>query len=197
MSGNGLDEAIKKAKTPKAPSYTIRDASVTDAKALNDYMIATYKSAKHLITRPDEFRSQPFARRLWIAKKQLSHYETCIIAVSPTGQVVGMLECWTDRRARVHHITTFAMSVHSEFQRNGIGTDLLNYFITWVKNHTILQKIELHVHSDNEGAEKLYTALGFTYEGRRKAAIIYEDGRIVDDILMSLWPKGILETRHN
>lgn len=60
-----------------------------------------------------------------------------------------------------------------------------------VKDHPKLQKIELHVHADNKAALQLYESMGFVHEGIRKRAIQYQDGRIVDDILMALWPKEI------
>ena len=172
-----------------ASEVTIREAQPGDARPLNDYMIATYKVARHLITRFDEFRPQPFARRLWIAKKQLNEFEICLVA-EEKGKIIGMLESWTDRRQRISHITTFAMSVASDAQGKGIGKALLTHYIDWVREHKHLRKIDLHVHSDNEVARKIYEKLGFKRQGIRTAAILYEDGRVIDDILMTLWPKG-------
>ena len=170
-------------------TVTIREAQPGDSRALNDYMVATYKVARHLITRPDEFRPQPFARRLWIAKKQLNEFELCIVA-EEDGNIIGMLECWTDRRQRITHVTTFAMSVAPDSQGKGVGKALLTHYIDWVRDHPHLRKIDLHVHSDNVAAKAMYEKLGFKKQGVRKAQIIYEDGRVIDDILMTLWPKG-------
>ena len=50
----------------------------------------------------------------------------------------------------------------------------------------VVEKIELHVHAQNEHALMLYKNLGFDIEGRRKMGIKYENGRYMDDFLMGL-----------
>lgn len=171
----------------KPDTIIIREASPSDAKALNKYMREIYRSAEHLITRPAEFRIGPWRHRFWISKKLSSPIETCLLATTGD-QIVGMLDSWTDPRKRVKHSTCFSMSVDANWQRKGIGTTLLQYFIDWVKKHPSLKRIELHVHSDNTHALALYKACGFKLEGTRRKAVKYEDGRVVDDHIMALWP---------
>ena len=129
-------------------SIVFREAETSDAKALNDYIRVIFETTDHLITKPSEFRMGKWRQRRWIAKKHLDPYETCLIAVSD-GEIVGMLDNWTDKRARVQHSTCFAMSVKKGWRCKGIGVDLLNHFIKWVKGHNKLIRIELHVHADN------------------------------------------------
>lgn len=172
---------------PSKADIAIREATPSDARALNAYMRETFATADHLITRPDEYRMGWWRHRHWIAKKNTNPYETCLLAMDGDA-IVGALESWTDRRARIIHCTCFSMSVKNGWRCRGVGTALLKQFIDWVKNHPTLEKIELHVHSDNEHALKLYAAQGFKLEGTRKKAIKYEDGRIIDDHMMALWP---------
>ncbi|GHF25823.1 hypothetical protein GCM10017044_20820 [Kordiimonas sediminis] len=80
------------------------------------------------------------------------------------------------------------MSVADGARNQGIGSRLLGTFSDWVANHATLEKIELHVHADNAQAIALYEKHGFTVEGKRIGAIRYEDGRVIDDILMAKWP---------
>lgn len=167
----------------------IREATPADARALNRYIRETFATSRHLITRPEEYTTGPFKQRLWIAKKQTHALEVCFVAADGR-KIVGMLDSWTDRRKRVAHATCFAMSVAESHRGTGLGKTLLTYFIDWIKNHPSLTRIELHVHADNNAAIKLYESCGFEREGVRKGAVRYEDGRIVDDIIMALWPKG-------
>jgi len=169
------------------PKVEIREAVPADAYKLNAFMRAIFATSKHLITRENEYAMGPFKQRFWIAKKQAAKLETCLIATA-SNQIVGMIDNWTDRRSRVTHVTCFAMSVSPNYRGKGVGTALLNAFIEWVQKNPTLKRIELHVHSDNEGAIRLYERMGFEREGVRKKAIKYEDGRIVDDIIMALWP---------
>ncbi len=168
-------------------SIKIREAIPKDAKALNAYVQMVFNTSKHLITSPDEFRLTPWKQRFWIARKLNSKSETCLLACK-NGDIIGMLDNWTDRRARVRHVTTFAMSVHPEMRGQGVAKRLLSDFIGFVNEHPTLQKIELHVHADNKAAIGLYEGMGFTREGIRERSIRYQDGRVVDDILMALWP---------
>ncbi|MBV1889186.1 MAG: GNAT family N-acetyltransferase [Proteobacteria bacterium] len=169
------------------PKVEIREAQTSDARKLNQYIRATFASSRHLITRKEEFGTGPFKQRFWIAKKQTNPLEVCFVA-STGKNIVGMLDNWTDRRQRVAHVTCFAMSVAEDRRGKGLGKALLKTFIDWVKKHPSLTRVELHVHSDNAGAIKLYESCGFEHEGVRKNAVRYEDGRVVDDIIMALWP---------
>lgn len=172
-----------------AAKITIRTAKPSDARQLNKYIRIIYDAAEHMITRASEFRTGPFRQRFWIAGKTSNPYETCLIAIDGN-KIVGMLDSWTDRRLRVSHVTTFAMSVHPNWQRRGIGTRLLSHFISWVEENPRLEKIELHVHADNKTAIHLYQRHGFENEGTRARAIRYDNNRFVDDILMAYWPNS-------
>ena len=168
-------------------SVDISTATPGDAPALNAYIRATYASARHLITRPEEFIMGPWRQRFWIAKRGQDPFALCLLA-KENDKIIGMLDCWTDRRKAVQHVTTFAMSVAPAYHRCGVGRMLLSDFITWVQRHKTLEKIELHVHADNIAARSLYKNLGFTEEGMRKGAVMGQDGSYIDDILMGLWP---------
>ncbi|WP_262690493.1 GNAT family N-acetyltransferase [Kordiimonas aestuarii] len=170
------------------PSAIIRAAKPSDASALRAYTRTIYAEGKYLITRPQEFRISLLRQRFWIARKSLNPDEACFVA-EINGVVIASLECWTDRRRRVRHNTSFAMSVHPGHRTQGIGKKLLLHFIKWVQNHPRIERIELHVHADNAAAIALYRSLGFLLEGTRLGAVRYEDGRTVDDHIMALWPK--------
>ncbi len=168
-------------------NFTIREAKPADAKALNAYNHEIFSTAEYLITRPNEFQISRWAQRRWIKSKLDNPSETCLIAYAGD-ELVATLDCWTDFRARVRHSTTFGMSVKKGWRCRGIGKEILATFITWVKAHKSLERIELHVHSDNIHAIELYQSFGFELEGTRKRTIRYEDGRVVDDHIMALWP---------
>ncbi len=171
------------------PKITVRNAKPADARQMNAYVRDIYATSEHLITLPSEFRTSAFRQRFWIAGKNANPYETCLLATEGTN-TIGMLDSWTDRRARVSHVTTFSMSVHRNWRKQGIGTRLLSTFIDWVDQNPRLSKIELHVHADNSPAMRLYESLGFEIEGTRRGAVRYDNNRFVDDILMAYWPNS-------
>lgn len=173
----------------KAAKYTIREAKVSDAGKLRRYGKLIYQTSDHLITQPDEFRTGLLKHRFWIAGKIANPYETCLVAEN-NGHISGMLENWTDRRTRVRHVTTFAMSVHPNWRKCGIGSALLKDFLQWTQDNPRIQKVELHVHATNTAALSLYSKHGFATEGRRAKAIQYDKNHFVDDIIMAYWPNS-------
>ncbi|WP_417451742.1 GNAT family N-acetyltransferase [Kordiimonas sp.] len=177
----------KHLKTTGKTTLQIRPARPSDAKALASYAKRTLASAEHLITKPQEYRYSPLRQRFAVARKCACPDETHFIAITRDG-IIGSIECWTDHRSRVRHSTTFTMSVHEAYRGTGVGKKLLLHFINWVQNHPRLERIELHVHADNAAALALYQSVGFTLEGTRACAIRYEDGRVIDDHIMALWP---------
>ena len=172
---------------PTKPPVIIREGKISDGKALNAYIRTIFETTDHLITRPSEFKMGAWRQRRWIAQKLMDPVETCLVALAD-GEIVGMLDNWTDKRGRVTHATCFSMSVKKGWRCKGVGADLLGHFIQWVKAHKRLTRIELHVHSDNKHALALYKKVGFELEGTRKKAVFYEDGRVVDDHIMAFWP---------
>lgn len=175
--------------------YIISAPSEADSAALAAYIKETYATARHLITKPQEYHASAKLQREWIRMRLSNPLTTCLIlrresASKPTDPVLGMLDSWTDNRARVAHVTTFGMSLHPSIQGRGLGKALLGKFIQWISVHPVIEKIELHVHADNSKALALYEKMGFEREGCRQGAIRYEDGRIIDDIIMALWPKA-------
>ena len=51
-----------------------------------------------------------------------------------------------------------------------------------------LKRLELNVRSDNQAAQALYRGLGFHHEGTRSKFIRLDDGTLIDDWVMALFP---------
>ena len=103
------------------------------------------------------------------------------------GAIIGMIECFTDHRSRVRHVTTMAMSVAKSRRRQGIGRALMESLVEWARENPVIEKIELHVHAPNGPALALYKSMSFVKEGVRTRAIRHRDGQYHDDVLMGLW----------
>jgi len=189
LGGNlALDSNLGKQGMVRVKTKTeIIEAKPSHAKHLNVFLQEIFATSEHLNTSKDEFRMTTWQRRRWLAKKNVNPVETCLLAMN-NGEIVGMIDCWTDRRQRVTHSTGFVISVKKGWRCKGVGTVMLRRFIGWVKANSTLKRIELHVHSDNTHAIKLYETFGFELEGVCKRVIWHDDGRIVDDHIMALWP---------
>ncbi len=86
--------------------------------------------------------------------------------------------------SRCRHVGVLSLGVHPEVQRQGIGRALMNALIAHAEASG-LTRLELYVRADNERAHALYRGLGFVEEARRARFVRLEDGRYVDDLIMT------------
>jgi L-phenylalanine/L-methionine N-acetyltransferase len=102
-----------------------------------------------------------------------------LVAIGGEGQrAVGMLGLHLGHGRRAHS-GEIGMTVHDDYQDQGIGSKLLAAAIDLAENWLNLTRIELKVYVDNPSAVRLYEKFGFVKEGTfRKFA--YRDGRYVD-----------------
>lgn len=84
----------------------------------------------------------------------------------------------------LHHVGTLTLGVHPRWQGRGIGRLLLDATLNWADSVGI-ERMELNVLADNQRAVRLYERHGFVLEGTRRGAFRFDDGRMVDDLLMA------------
>ncbi len=72
------------------------------------------------------------------------------------------------------------------------GTDAVRVLCRFGFRHMNLQRIELHVHENNEPGRRAYERVGFKEEGRLRRAH-FMDGRYVDDLIMGLLDDELIE----
>jgi ribosomal protein S18 acetylase RimI-like enzyme len=80
------------------------------------------------------------------------------------------------------HVMEIYIAVHPDFQKKGVGGELLNYISSWGKQNGF-KKISLRVLSTNKSAIPFYISNGFKEQGRLIDEFLL-DGKFVDDILM-------------
>jgi RimJ/RimL family protein N-acetyltransferase len=110
-------------------------------------------------------------------------------------RIIGVLNFVGGIKMRVCHDGEIGISVSPEFQGKGIGRKLLETFLRWAELTPVLKRVTLHVMGNNARALNLYRSLGFEAEGRRREAVIFEDGRVEDLIIMGKFLHHDKETR--
>lgn len=126
--------------------------------------------------------NKPEAWRAMI-EKQDTHYDYYLVA-EVDGRVVGASGLTRMRRPRLLHVATFGISVHPDYQGQGIGRALMAAVIDAADRWLNIVRIELEVYPDNERAIKLYESFGFVHEGRKRMAA-FRDGQYVDMLVMA------------
>ena len=129
-------------------------------------------------------RMQRNEEQIQTAGRNTHHF----VAVTDDGaggeRIIGAagLEVYDNPRTR--HSGGIGIMVHADYQRQGVGTLLMETLLDIADNWLMLVRVELTVFVDNARAIALYEKLGFTIEGVKRAAAI-RGGRYVDEYIMA------------
>ena len=85
---------------------------------------------------------------------------------------------------RQRHVGCCTLAVHEAFQRQGVGTALLQALLATGRGFAGLDRLQLTVFVDNARAISLYRRHGFQVEGRLRRFVKREDG-FIDAYLMA------------
>lgn len=86
--------------------------------------------------------------------------------------IVGWAGLFVNSNPRLRHSAGIGLMVHTNYQHQKIGTNLMESLIDLADNWLMLTRLELDVFSDNEVAIKLYKKFGFEKEGVKRLASI-------------------------
>ena len=107
-------------------------------------------------------------------------------AASKSLKPIGRIHLWAiEERHRHHRNTNIGISIASEYQGKGYGSEAIKWILNWAFQMAGLHRVGIGGFSYNPGALKLYDRLGFVYEGREREAVWY-DGRWHDHIFFGM-----------
>ncbi|MBA2404840.1 MAG: GNAT family N-acetyltransferase [Bdellovibrionales bacterium] len=167
-------------------SYTLREAKVEDAAILVKAEKEIAKMPGFLVSRPTELIQELFEAT--IIECNIDHQGKYLVA-EKDNKIIGHGFLSPLELKAVSHVASLTLVVHTGSQRQGVGSAILGELITWAKNSSKIDKIQLHVRATNEGAVALYLKHGFIQEGRLLKKIKISDDYYLDDLAMGLWVK--------
>jgi putative acetyltransferase len=111
----------------------------------------------------------------------------CHLVALVEGEIAGSGVIRRQPRRRTMHVGHIGLGIRPAYQGIGLGRALMEGLIEWSRAlpRGAVTRIDLCVLADNSRAIALYESLGFEVEGRRRAAVRYEDGTYVDDLWMA------------
>jgi putative acetyltransferase len=161
----------------------IRPATVADAEALAALQLAEILAGPGMVLTADQ---SPTKEEI-AARFASYHGATLRVVAEVDGAIVGEAELKQLVPKRCAHVGILFIGVHPDFQRRGIGRALMQHLIDHAKKNG-LRRLELYVRSDNHAAQALYRGLGFHHEGTRAKFCALDDGTLIDDYVMALFP---------
>jgi len=165
--------------------YIIREATPDDAEQILIHNEKITNEPHNNITRGPGENMTLEEERAYLAASLASDNSVFLIAVLPSGEVIGVSGLHGGRRKAVRHNGGIGIDVNREWRGKGVGTDLLQHIIDWAKKSNVITRVELEVMTHNERAIHVYEKLGFKMEGKRLAAM-YKDGEYIDTYMMGL-----------
>lgn len=107
-----------------------------------------------------------------------------VLVAETEGRVVGIIGLHVPPNPRLNHSALLGISIHPEFQGQGIGRRLMDAALDLADNWLMLVRVELSVFTDNAGAIRLYESMGFEIEGLKRYAA-KRHGRYDNEYLMA------------
>lgn len=156
-----------------------------DYKALRDAMLAGHEDAFTSDAATERARdAASYASRL----SGGTHGATLFTLLAwLEGRAVGALTVEREPRAKVAHTAHLVgMMVADAQQGRGIGRALMEAALRQLDAEPSIELLTLSVTASNQGARRLYEAMGFERYGTLRRAIKMPDGRYLDKDLMSL-----------
>lgn len=102
--------------------------------------------------------------------------------LNPIGQLVLSA---SDPTSAQHCDTTLSIGIHKDYQRQGYGSEAINWALDWAFNYANMHRVGLSVYGWNSPALEMYLKVGFREEGRKRESLFLR-GKYWDEIFMSV-----------
>ena len=98
-------------------------------------------------------------------------------------KIVGSIVASFRKGGRLRHRIDLGWGVHPEYQKKGIGTKLLKEILEYAKKREF-KRAEAEMAIENKSSWKLALKCGFKIEGKKKKALLTDDGKYVDTYIV-------------
>jgi putative acetyltransferase len=165
-----------------AARLSVRRATVADAEAVAN-MLSNPEVFPQLLQMP--YGNTELWRVRLAENATPGKADLMLLAVTEDGEVVGDAGLYpAGASPRRRHAMGLGMQVQPAWQRQGVGTLLLQSLCDYADNWLGLLRLELEVYTDNHKAQALYRRFGFLDEGVRRCHAL-RDGVYVDSLAMA------------
>jgi GNAT superfamily N-acetyltransferase len=169
---------------------TLDDGTVVDLKVAreDDYDYGRYEYLYAWLCKVDKFLAKQYKledlvdnKAQWL--RSLNSNKVTLLSFHKDKIVGTATLILKEPKSRDSHVASFGVAVHPNFQRKGLGKQLIAALEQIARDQGI-KKIEVNFYEGNPAAA-LYQSLNYDFEGRRLKKGRLNDGTYVDEILLS------------
>ncbi len=166
---------------------TYRNPAAEDAENIVDFYNYVGGETSFLSFEKDEYPLDVKAQEAKINELQGDVNNTMLLALDGE-KIVGIATISSSHKIKSRHEGELGIVVAKEYQRQGIGSKLIQMLINWCKGNGVTTRIRLDTRTDNTMAVSLYLKFGFVVEGCCKNQTLL-DGKYYDLYIMGMMIK--------
>lgn len=152
----------------------IRKAVKEDAENIIIYLNKIGGESDFLTFGENQFKVSLEAEQEFIESANTSNNSIMIVAIIDD-EIVSVGSISSTKKERTKHNGILGISIRKQHWGIGLGSEVMEYLISWAKSNGITKRIELLVREDNKIAIKLYEKYGFEREGLLKGDMFVND----------------------
>lgn len=150
----------------------VKQAHTTDSQMLLTLWQQLEQESAYLLYEAGE-RKQRGDQELKKWSQFLQSDHQAVFLASIEGEAIGYILLAGNDLQRQRHVAKVTIGVLPNYQRQGVGSQLMNYGKNWAANQGI-RRLELTVASQNTAAIAFYLHHDFVFEGIRKQSLFIE-----------------------
>lgn len=160
----------------------LRSPKGEEARAVMDYLRICTGETDFLLRYPEECTETDEQERTFLESLNQSPLSLMILAIID-GEIAANCQLNINKRLKVRHRGSVAISILRKYWHQGLGTALFNELITAAKTCGCTQ-MELEFVEGNTRAQGLYEKMGFTIFAERKDALKLRNGTYLSEFFM-------------
>ncbi len=122
----------------------------------------------------------------WNYIRKMNDSPNAVMLVCVTeGYIAGVCKLWREERSRERHRCGITIAIRKPQWGLGIGTKMFEEMINVAQQWDGVRQMELYVTQSNTRAMRLYRKMGFECVGVHPNALLWEDGSLHDQYLMT------------
>lgn len=175
--------AAREIKTKDGRTVVLRNAEESDSAAILEYLRATAKETRFLLSEPEEILFTLEQEKNFIRNGNESENELMLTATLEGRHVGNCAMRSMGVKQRYKHRCNVSIALYKEYWGMGIAKQMMSAVLEQAKLAGY-EQAELEVVASNERAIKLYENLGFVACGRLPNNMKYKDGTYEDAVFM-------------